>query len=120
LYEGQLRRHILPVLGAIPLGKITTARVRSWHADLLTEGPGVSTAAKCYRLLRAILTTTVEDGLIVANPCTISGAGVEPAEERAVPTLAEVFAMADAVEPRYRVLVLMAAFAGLRRGELSA
>ena len=118
LYECQLRRHILPVLGTIPLAKLTTARVRSWHADLLANGPGASTAAKCYRLLRAILTTAVEDGLIAANPCTIKGAGVEPAEERAVPTLAEVYALADAVHPRYRALVLMAAFAGLRRGEL--
>ena len=82
LYECQLRRHILPVLGPVPLGKLTTARVRSWHADLLANGPGASTSAKCYRLLRAILTTAVEDGLTAANPCTIKGAGVEPAEER--------------------------------------
>ncbi len=30
----------------------------------------------------------------------------------------EVFALADAVRPRYRALVLLAAFSGLRRGEL--
>jgi integrase len=118
LYEGQLRLHILPVLGAIPIGKLTTARVRSWHADLLAHGPGPSTAAKCYRLLRAILTTAVEDGLLAANPCRIKGAGVEPADERPVPSIAEVYALADAVPPRYRALVLMAAFGGLRRGEL--
>ena len=40
LYEGFLRLHILPSLGAVPLGQLTTARVRSWHATLLTNGPG--------------------------------------------------------------------------------
>ena len=118
LYECELRLHILPVLGAIPMGTLTTARVRSWHADLLTHGPGPSTTAKCYRLLRAILNTAVEDGILAANPCRIKGAGVEPAEERPVPSIAQVYALADAVPPRYRALVLMAAFGGLRRGEL--
>jgi integrase len=118
LYEGELRLHILPTLGGVPLARLTTAQVRSWHSDLLADGPGASTTAKCYRLLRAILSTAVEDGLIAGNPCRIRGAGVEQAEERAVPSISEVFAMADAVKPRYRALVLMAAFAGLRRGEL--
>lgn len=118
LYECQLRLHILPVLGAVPMGKLTTARVRSWHADLVAHGPGPSTAAKCYRLLRAILNTAVEDGLLTANPCRIKGGGVERAEERPVPSIAQVYALADAVPPRYRVLVLMAAFGGLRPGEL--
>jgi integrase len=79
---------------------------------------GPSTAAKCYRLLRAILNTAVEDRHLVTHPCTIKGAGVEPCEERAIPTVAEVYALADLVTPRYRALVLLAAFGGLRRGEL--
>jgi integrase len=118
LYEGFLRLHILPMLGVMPLGKLTTARIRSWHAALLADGPGPSSAAKCYRLLRTILTTAVEDGLIVANPCAIKGAGIEPAGERALPTLSQVNALAEVIAPQYRVFVLLAAFSGLRRGEL--
>lgn len=118
LYEGYLDNHILPGLGRVPLGQLTTATVRRWHASLVTEEVGRSTAAKCYRLLRAILNTAVEDRHLVANPCTIKGAGVEPADERSIPTIAQVFALADTVSPRYRALVLLAAFGGLRRGEL--
>ena len=118
MYEGELRLHILPALAGVPLGRVTTAQVRSWHADLLSAGPGASTTAKCYRLLRAILSTAVKEGRIPGNPCRIRGAGVERAEERLVPSVAEVYALAEAVKPRYRVLVLMAAFAGLRRGEV--
>lgn len=63
--------------------------------------------------LRAILNTAVVDELIVRNPCAIKGAGVERTPERPVATIAQVWALADAVEPRFRALVLTAAFAGL-------
>ena len=105
LYEGFLRLHILPSLGAVPLGHLTTARVRSWHTRLLTTGPGASSVAKCYRLLRTVLSTAVEDGLIVSNPCSIKGAGIEPSDERTLPTLAQVNVLADsdsAAAPRAR------------------
>jgi len=85
LYESELRLHILPVLGSIEVAKLTTSTVRSWHAQLLKAGrPGPTTVAKCYRLLRAILTTAVEDGLLAKNPCIIKGAGVEHHEERPI------------------------------------
>lgn len=118
LYDGYLRLHILPTLGPVPLSRLSTTTVRRWHADLLKAGPGASTAAKCYRLLRAILNTAVEDRHLVTNPCTIKGAGVEPAEERPIPTISQVYALADAIEPRFRLLVLLAALGGLRKGEL--
>lgn len=118
LYEGLLRLHILPTLGQAPLGRLTTATLRRWHAKLLTDGPGISTTAKSYRLLRAMLNTAVEDGHLVVNPCSIKGAGVEPCEERTIPDISQVYRLADTVAPRYRVLVLLAAFGGLRRGEL--
>lgn len=118
LYQGYLDNHILPTLGSAPLGQLTTVTVRRWHSALLSGGLGRSTAAKCYRLLRAILNTAVEDRHLVTNPCTIKGAGVEAAEERAIPDLQQVFALADAVAARYRALVLLAAFGGLRKGEL--
>jgi len=66
LYESELRLHILPALGSIEVAKLTTSTVRSWHAELLKAGrPGPTTVAKCYRLLRVILTTAVEDGLVL-------------------------------------------------------
>jgi integrase len=118
LYEGQLRRHILPTLGRAPLAKLRPTTVRSWYSALVDHGPGAITAAKCYRLLRAILNTAVEDGLLAVNPCTIRGAGAERSPERIIPTVGQVVELADAVDPRYRALVLLAAYGGLRRGEL--
>ena len=77
-----------------------------------------STVSKAYRLLRAVLNTAADDELIRRNPCRIKGAGVEHPEERPVLTLAEVMVLAEAVDPRYRMLVLLAVFGSLRWGEL--
>jgi hypothetical protein len=38
--------------------------VREWRATLLANGVSVSMAAKAYRLLRAIMTTAVDDDCI--------------------------------------------------------
>lgn len=121
LYEGLLRLHVLPALGETNLNALTTSTVRSWYADLdRARHPGPSTTAKAYRLLRTILNTAVEDGLIAKNPCVITGAGVERNPERPIATIPEVYALADAVDERYRPMVLLATFTGLRLGELLA
>ncbi len=120
-YESQLRRHIFPVLGDTELAKITPRQVRAWNAAMVNSGTtGRITAAKCYRLLRTILNTAVMDELLVKNPCVIKGAGVEKAPERPIATIDQVYEIAEAIEPRYRALVLTATFTGLRLGELRA
>jgi hypothetical protein len=44
---------------------------------LLDSGVSAVTAAKAYRLLRAILNTAVDDGLIRSNRCRVKGADKE-------------------------------------------
>jgi hypothetical protein len=56
--------------------------------------------AKAYRLLKAIFNTAIEDGLIKSNPCKIKGAGKEESPERPVLTMKQVFALAEAIDPR--------------------
>lgn len=119
LYEGLLRLHILPDLGALTLGQLTSAGIRQWHGDLhAARKPGASTVAKAYRLLRTILNTALEDGIIGKNPCLIEGAGVERAPERPTATIPQAFALADAIDERYRLMIVLATFGGLRLGEL--
>jgi integrase len=124
LYEGLVRLHLVPVLGS--LGVVTVADVkegivRKWRRKLLDSGLGAVTVAKAYRLLKAIMSTAVDDGLIKRNPCRIDGAGQERSPERPVLTITQVFALADAfADRRYRLLVLLAVFCSLRWGELAA
>lgn len=119
-YEGLLRLHIKPALGAIRLADMDSRLVRRWHGRMTADGKGQVIRAKAYRLLRTILNTAVEDGLIPSNPCKIRGAGVERSPERPVLELGEVFKIAEACGDRWRALVLLAAFAHLRWGELAA
>lgn len=48
------------------------------------------------------------------------GAGQEQSAERPVLTIAEVYALANAIDQRYRALVLLGTFASLRWAELAA
>jgi integrase len=118
LYRYLLRRHI--ALGFTTVGIITDADVRRWRADLIAGGVSPVTTAKAYRLLKAVLATAVEDGLIRRNPCRLRGAGTEHSPERPLLTVGQVYELADACGPRYYALVLLACFCGLRWGELVA
>lgn len=120
LYEGLHRLHIGPFLGTAQLGSLTTERVRAWRAELLTSGRSEGTVAKAYRLLRAVLNTAVDDGRIARNPCRIKRADTTHAPERPVASVAQVFALAEAVGPQYRAFVMTAALTSLRWGELIA
>jgi integrase len=119
-YELQLRLRILPRLGDVDLSDLTVARVRAWRAELTRSGDRPPTVAKAYRLLHAIMATALEDELILRNPCVLRGASTERPAERPVATVQEVFDLADAMDPKLRMMVLLAGFTGLRLGELLA
>ena len=101
LYRWLLKKHIAPYIGSVAAGKLSAALVREWRAKLLANGVSVSMAAKAYRLLRAIMTTAVDDdGLLSRNPCRIKGASDEHAGERPVATVSQVYDLAGRVGMR--------------------
>lgn len=122
LYQGYLRNHIDPTLGTAMLCELSAPRVRAWRSHLLQSGTGAGAVAvaRSYSFLRAVLNTAVDDEILKRNPCRISGAGQTETPERPIATLAEVFAVASSIQPRYKLLVLLAAFGQLRFGELVA
>jgi integrase len=121
LYRWLLRKHVAPHLGGVQLGRLSAAGIRQWRADRLAAGVSVSVLAKSYRLLRAVLNTAVDpDRIITRNPCRVPGADKESPEERPVLSVEQVFKIADAMPTRFRGLVLLAAFASLRWGEVTA
>jgi integrase len=128
-YAIDFRRHVEPYLGDRLLDRIDPDVVRRWYvtlgADLRAElertgRDGTATAARAYRLLRSILQTAVDDELLVRNPCRLVGAGDPRSPERPVLSIAEIAALAGAVPASYRAFVVLAAFSGLRAGELAA
>jgi integrase len=118
-YDYLLRRLLLPAFGETPLGRIDAMTVRSWLADLHEVGEVTpTTIAKAYRLLRRILNVAVEAGYLPRNPAAIKGAGLERAAEMRHVSIPQLHALAEAVPGRYRALVLVAGYGGLRWGEL--
>jgi integrase len=117
LYSSLLRNHILPALGDRKLRSLTPAIVRQWHADLGNDYP--TARAHAYSLLHAICGTAVQDELLDANPCRISGA-MTAKRQREITTLPpnDLNAVADAMPPTLTASVLLLGWCGLRPGEV--
>lgn len=119
LYAWLLKKYVLPQLGRYSLNVITPGVVRNWHAQHLRDDAPTPTR-QAYTLLRAMLNTAVADEILLRNPCTVRGAGSVRSAERSTATVAQVTALSEAVPPRYRMFILLAAWSGARWGELVA
>jgi len=119
-YTWLLGKYLLPEFGDVPMNRITPSLVRAWHARLLRPGTGRSSLRLSYALLRAICNTAMRDEVLLRNPCMIRGAGSQRPAERQVVTLTQLDELVAAMPPRYRALVLLAAWSGARWGELVA
>ena len=119
LYDYLGRRYLVPGFGAKEIAKITALDIRRWLAGMRGTRLSANTVAKTYRLLSRVMSTAADEGLIGRSPCVIKGAGTEHVPEMKFATVDQVAEVADAIGPRYRTLVLLAAFGGLRWGELA-
>lgn len=122
----QVRRHVIgdevnpghPTFGDRPLNSVLRSDVQSWVAALSHRVAPI-TARTIYSYLAAIFRAAVSDHLIPGTPCRDIQLP-EVLKERVVPlTVAEVNAIAAAMPPRYRALVVVGATTGLRFGELA-
>jgi integrase len=116
-YRTILDRFLLPTFGETDLTEITADDVRNWHAVLPT---GETYKAHAYGLLRTILRTAMDDGLIKASPCVIRGAGTARTEhETKLPTQAELAKLVEAMPERLRLMVILGTWTALRYGEIA-
>ena len=79
---------------------------------------GRAQMVQAYQLLHAILETAVRDGLIPKNPCQIVNGRTYRPRERTVVSPAEVQQLAALMPPAYSAAVILAAWSGLRFGEM--
>jgi integrase len=116
-YESPLRIHVLPYFEKMPLGSIQREDIQAWIAKMRTEQRSSSTIRKAYQVLAAVLT---EAELSKRIPRTPAYRIEIPSSKKGVQrflTPRQINQLADAIHPRYRVLVLMGAYIGLRWGE---
>ena len=110
---------ILPHLGDKPVGSVQPSDLEAWIADLTAEGKAPATIQKAYQIASGVFRLAVRDRLIALSPARdVQLPRIERSEPKAL-TVDEVMALADAIDPRYRALVLVGAFGGLRIGELA-
>jgi len=108
LYRSLLGVHLLPVFGETPIAKVKPESVSRWQAALVAVKPGVAPSA--YRLLRAIFASAIRDEKLLRSPCTVVKGGSDRAVERAMLTVAQVQALADAMPGNLRAAVTLAAW----------
>ncbi len=119
-YDSLLRSRILPALGDRPIGSIRTIDLQEWVAAMRGAGLSASRVRQASILLSGILQAAVVDGLIASNPAVGVRLPRLPATDMRVLTAAEVDRLATSITPRYRALVYVLAYGGLRYGEAAA
>ena len=116
LYNSLWANHIHEQLGMIPLRELNAEAIRAWYARL----DGDTTKRHAYSLLNMVCNVAVKDGLLLVNPCQIDGAMTQKRRrEPEILTVDELNAVANAVPERFKALVLLAAWCGLRWGEVT-
>lgn len=103
----------------VDLYKVNAAQELNTQTEKLNR-PGATSAAQSYRLLHQLFEAAVTDEIILSNPCRIKGAGSVKAIERTPANPQQIEQLASAVPAHYRAAVLVAAYSGLRAGELFA
>jgi len=113
------RAYVLPRFGDVPLSAITQREVRQWVAELTGRGLEPATVHKAYQVLSKALRAAVDAELLAQTPCRkVTLPKIEQNEMRFL-TPEEIGRLAARIDQRYRVLVLVGAYGGLRFGELA-
>ena len=130
-YESSLRNHVLPVFEHRPVASITYRDCKRFVDDLANGGLAPGTVGEARKILRLVLREALRADAIRRNPA--DGIRIPRGERQEMQflTAKEVFALADEVAnpprprsqplrtyPQYGLLVRVAAFTGLRAGEI--
>jgi len=119
-YRWVYESFIKPTLGDQPLNTITRDDVLALFDRLQAKGTPAPTIHATYRFLRRLLNDAVDMGRITANPAVRLALSRGDEGERRFLTASELLAVANAAPDRYRALVLLLGWSGVRIGEASA
>jgi integrase len=128
-YDEVLRLHLEPEFGPVPLAALTREVFKRYFARLQREGktggrerPGQALSAgtirKIHTVLSSVLSEAVELDMIRVNPAMRMRLPAPAKKDMTILTAGEVRKLADAIDPDYRVAVLLTANTGMRAGEV--
>lgn len=117
-YKKILNLYLIPNLGFIPIGDITPAVIRGWQTHMVSKGLSPGTIKLARTILSMTLKAAADDGLIPANPVTkVKGIRIRKKQIRVL-SESEVVLLSEKIRPRWSAMVTLAAYGGLRIGEL--
>jgi hypothetical protein len=111
-YAAELRTHVLPRWGDVPLVRVTTSDIQAWLAERFDRGLSGASVRKAQGVLSGILGAAVQDRRLMADPAL--GMNLPPlgTKRRRYLSAAQVEALADAAGPG-RVAVLVLSYCGV-------
>lgn len=112
-------RHLIPTFGHLPLTAITTPDVSAWVQAMLTTMSAASVRKHANNLSR-VMDLAISYGLLRANPVAPVRLPAEVRHEQKFLNHDRAWTLAESIHPRFRALVLVAVFGGLRSGEIAA
>jgi len=118
-YRSIIDTYLTPEFGTATVGAITHERVQRYINRLNEQGTSPGTVRNVYAVLRTAFAKAVKLGAVKVNPCTDIDLPRANREPMLFLTAEQVRAVAEKIDAHYRVLVYVAAYAGLRAGELA-
>lgn len=119
-YRYQIKNHIRPELGLVPLDKLTPQVVQHFYNDLIKKrGLSPGSVHHIHNILHNALQQAVEIGYLRDNPSTrcklprIEKKELKPLDEAAIRRFMEA-----AKNHPYEILFIVTLFTGMRRGEV--
>jgi integrase len=103
----------------VPLGRIEHLAIREWVAELTARGYAPTTVQKCHQVLAKSLRGAVDARKLRFNPADNVPLPKIEREEMRFLAPRDISRLAGAIDPRYSHFVLLAAYTGLRVGEIA-
>jgi len=119
-YRDQLRLHVRPSLGHVPVARLTAAQVQSLVNDQLEAGHSARSVEYTHAVLRTALAKAERWGIVARNVARLADAPKVRRPEVRPLTPTEAGRLLASVQGQDRTLYLLALGLGLRQGELLA
>lgn len=116
--ERAVRRHIVPVLGHLPLAAVRSSHIRGWVKDRMVALAPSTLAVVYSGILVPLFNSAVADKRIGTSPCVGIRLPEIPDSRYYIARASEVHALAEALPVLYRPIVYLAAGCGWRPGEI--
>jgi integrase len=116
----QARVHLAQIreeFGPLPLMAVDEMAVKRWMARLLRDGMAQSYRFALHSRLSQVMRAAVRAKKLTSNPCSRESSPGGGKQRPYVCTDAQLWALYQAAEPKYRPVLLLGAFAGLRTAE---